>query len=105
MRFKAKAFQKTSIDCAVQPGDFRRLPLVKQVDGWLEPASQIVQVVKEQMTTLEETYLEEPELTLLINEIMASNFSTPPADGQGDRAFGPAGTQPHRQRYTERDHR
>jgi hypothetical protein len=31
MRFKAKAFQKTSIDCAVQPGDLRRLPLVKQV--------------------------------------------------------------------------
>jgi hypothetical protein len=31
MRFKARASQNTPTDCAVQAGDLRRLPLVKQV--------------------------------------------------------------------------
>jgi len=56
----------------------------KQLDNWLKPSSQIVQVVKEQMTAVNETYSEIPDATLQISEVMASNFNTSPADGQGE---------------------
>ena len=55
----------------------------KTVDNWIEPSSQIVEIVKKQTTTLDETYVEMSGITLLISEFVASNFSTT-SDAQGE---------------------
>ncbi len=48
----------------------------QSVDDWMTPLAQNIRVRKQQNTTLTVPYLPQPEGTLLITEVMASNHST-----------------------------